>query len=157
MHADYCSPGASQGLRYHVKIHTDHLRCQGLGQHITAEWTKRETLLAVNTDLSGTGQAANIDYLEKHSKKFNLHSQGQIQVCNLVMAKVQVLKMSFQTTQQNCAAPFLLEMDSTENSRPWKARKNPQLCLAEAGRVGYNNFPSFVSKIISCLETQKGV
>lgn len=63
---------------------------------------KRETLLAVNTVLSGRGQAANTDYLENHSKKFNLNTEGQIQACNSVMAGVQALKMSFETTAKSC-------------------------------------------------------
>lgn len=61
-------------------------------------WVKRETLLAVNTHLSGRRQDANTDYRENHSEKFNLHSQGQTQACNSVMAGVQALKASFKTT-----------------------------------------------------------
>lgn len=70
--------------------------------HITAERMKRETPLAAPSDLSGTRRAANADCLENQSKKFNLHSQGQSQACNSVMAAVQALKLSFETTVKSC-------------------------------------------------------
>lgn len=90
---------------------------------------KRETLLAVNTDLSGRGQAANTDYPENHSKKFNLHSQGQIQAYNLAMAGVQALKMSFETTVKSCFPIPLgngLHLNIKALKGKTKKTKNPQ-------------------------------
>lgn len=130
---------------------------------------KRETLLAVNTDLSGRGQAANTDYPENHSKKFNLHSQGQIQAYNLAMAGVQALKMSFETTVKIMLShpswkrtPSEYQgperQDQKKKPKQTKTHKKPKPVLLDWGWESWLlEFPFICQQnLFGCIKIRKG-